>query len=67
MLPSGRHNLLDKLVVRRHSGDIDYVLRLLSLDQSAVDTVKTWKFQPAMKAGKTVPVGVMVEISFKIF
>jgi TonB family protein len=37
------------------------------LDQSAVDTVKTWKFQPAMKAGKTVPVGVMVEISFKIF
>lgn len=37
------------------------------LDQSAVDTVKTWKFQPALRAGKPVACRVMVEVSFRIF
>jgi TonB family protein len=37
------------------------------LDESAVQTVKTWKFKPAMKDGKPVPCGVSVEIDFKFF
>ena len=37
------------------------------LTDSAVNTVKTWKFQPAMKAGKLVPCRVIVEVSFKMF
>jgi TonB family protein len=37
------------------------------LDESAMQTVRTWKFKPAMKKGKTVPVRVVVEVSFKLF
>ena len=37
------------------------------LDESAVQTVKTWKFLPAMKAGKPVAWTGVVEVSFKIF
>jgi TonB family protein len=37
------------------------------LDNNAVQTVKTWKFKPAVKAGKPVPCRVMVEVSFKLF
>ncbi len=35
------------------------------LHESAVQTVKTWKFKPAMKAGKPVPCKVMVEVRFR--
>ena len=37
------------------------------LTENAVETIKTWKFKPAMKAGKPVPCKVMVEVSFKMF
>ena len=37
------------------------------LDQSAVDTVKSWKFRPAMKSGQPVACKVMVEVSFRLF
>ena len=37
------------------------------LTENAVQTVKTWKFNPAMKAGKPVPCRVMVEVSFRLF
>ena len=37
------------------------------LDESAMQTVRTWKFKPAMKKGKPVPVKVVVEVSFKLF
>ena len=37
------------------------------LTENAVDTVKTWKFKPAMKDGKPVACRVSVEVSFKIF
>jgi TonB family protein len=37
------------------------------LDQNAINTIKTWKFKPAMKAGQAVPCRVMVEVSFRIF
>lgn len=34
------------------------------LDENSVQTVKTWKFLPAMKAGKPVPYKTMVAVSF---
>ena len=37
------------------------------LTENAVNTLKTWKFRPAMKDGKPVPCKVRVEVSFKFF
>jgi TonB family protein len=37
------------------------------LDDSAVNTLKTWKFKPATKAGKPVACKVMIEVTFKFF
>lgn len=39
----------------------------LGLDQSALRTVLTWKFEPATKDGVPIPVRVMVEVAFKLF
>ncbi|HEV2493966.1 MAG TPA: energy transducer TonB [Terriglobia bacterium] len=38
----------------------------LGLDDQAAATLKTWKFKPATKNGKPVPVRVMVETSFRL-
>ncbi len=38
-----------------------------SLDESAVQTVRTWKFKPALKDGKPVACKSTVEITFKLF
>jgi TonB family protein len=38
-----------------------------SLDESAVNTVKTWKFKPATKNGKPVSCRPWVEVSFKLY
>ena len=35
------------------------------LDDSAMNTVRTWKFKPGMREGVAVPVKVMVEVYFK--
>jgi TonB family protein len=37
------------------------------LTENAIQTVKTWKFKPAMKDGKPVACRVSVEISFRFF
>jgi TonB family protein len=37
------------------------------LDQSAVNTVSKWKFEPAMKDGQPVAVRISVEVSFKLY
>jgi protein TonB len=39
----------------------------LGLDEKALDTVRTWKFKPALRNGTPVPVRVMVEVSFRLF
>jgi TonB family protein len=39
----------------------------LGLDEKAVETVRTWKFKPAMKNNTPVPVRVSVEVSFRLF
>ncbi len=49
-------------------GDVKLVQSLeKSLDQSAVDTVKTWKFRPGKKDGKPVVVNSDIEINFKLY
>jgi TonB family protein len=37
------------------------------LDQSAMDTVKKWRFNPATRDGTPVPVRVNVQISFRLY
>lgn len=39
----------------------------MGLDEKAVETVRTWKFKPAMRSGAPVAVRVMVEIAFRLF
>jgi periplasmic protein TonB len=39
----------------------------LGLDEKAVETVRTWKFKPALKNSTPVAVRVMVEVSFRLF
>jgi protein TonB len=35
------------------------------VDQSALDAVKQWRFQPAKKDGKAVAVRITIEIQFR--
>ncbi|MGA2984953.1 MAG: energy transducer TonB [Terriglobia bacterium] len=37
------------------------------LDEIAAETIRTWKFKPAMREGVPVPVRVMVQVKFNLF
>jgi TonB family protein len=37
------------------------------LDEKAIETVKQWKFRPAMKDGKPVAVQIMIEVHFRLY
>jgi protein TonB len=37
------------------------------LDEKAIEAVKQWKFEPAMKDGIPVPVQINTEISFRLY
>jgi TonB family protein len=39
----------------------------LGLDEKAIEAVKNWKFEPAMKDGKPVAVQINVEVSFRLY
>jgi len=39
----------------------------LGLDEKAIEAVKTWKFDPAMKDGKPVTVAVNIEVTFHLY
>jgi len=39
----------------------------MGLDEKAIETVKTWKFEPAMKDGHPVPVEIAVEVDFHLY
>ncbi len=39
----------------------------LGLDEKAIEAVKNWKFEPAMKDGKPVAVMINVEVSFRLY
>jgi protein TonB len=38
----------------------------LGLDQSAVKTVRTWKFKPGLRNGAPVPVRMLVDVTFRL-
>ena len=53
---------------RGNVADVEVVRALdRGLDESAAQTLRTWKFEPATKDGKPVPVKVTVEVSFRLF
>jgi protein TonB len=39
----------------------------MGLDQRAIEAVKQWKFEPAMKDGKPVNVQINVEVNFRLY
>jgi|SRR5215831_16232513 len=39
----------------------------LGLDEKAIEAVKTWRFEPAMKDGKPVDVQINVEVTFRLY
>ena len=39
----------------------------LGLDEKAIEAVKQWRFEPAMKDGKPVAVAVSVEVEFRLY
>jgi periplasmic protein TonB len=39
----------------------------LGLDEKAIEAVKNWKFEPAMKDGKPVAVQINVEVTFRLY
>ena len=39
----------------------------MGLDEKAIETVKNWKFAPAIKDGKPVAVFISVEVTFRLF
>ena len=51
-----------------HPRDIKIARTLgLGLDEKAIEAVKQWKFEPAMKDGKPVSVQINVEVSFRLY
>jgi TonB family protein len=39
----------------------------MGLDQKAIEAVKKFRFKPAMKDGKPVPVKVTIEVNFRLY
>src|SRR5450631_2786065 len=51
-----------------HPRDIRIARSLgLGLDEKAIEAVKQWKFEPAMKDGKPVAVQINVEVDFRLY
>jgi TonB family protein len=63
--PRGVVVMLIGVDTRGHVGPVHVVRSSAPVfEKSAVDTVKTWRFKPAKKDGKPVPVQITVEMSF---
>jgi len=51
-----------------HPRDVKVARTLgMGLDQKAIEAVKNWKFEPAMKDGKPVAVQINVEVNFRLY
>lgn len=63
--------VVDLMIVVDPVGNVAFARVLkplgMGLDESARDTVKTWRFKPALRNGSPVPVRVMVQVSFRLF
>lgn len=55
----GADGLPQKIRVQRPLG--------MGLDEEAIKAVKQWRFQPAMRDGKPVPVAINVEVNFRLY
>ncbi|MGE5326588.1 MAG: energy transducer TonB [Deltaproteobacteria bacterium] len=63
--------VVDLMIVVDPDGNVAFARLLkplgMGLDESALQTVKTWRFKPALRNGSPVPVRVMVQVSFRLF
>ena len=51
-----------------HTRDIRVVRGLgMGLEQKAIDAVRQWRFDPALKDGRPVAVQISVEVSFRLY
>jgi protein TonB len=51
-----------------HPRDVKVARSLgMGLDQKAIEAVRKWKFEPAMKDGKPVAVQINVEVNFRLY
>ncbi len=39
----------------------------MGMDESAINTIRTWKFQPATRNGKPAPVKITIKCTFRLF
>ena len=39
----------------------------MGLDEKAIEAVRNWRFEPAMKDGRPVAVQINVEVSFRLY
>ncbi len=63
--PRGLVVMLIGVDARGHVGPVHVVRSSAPVfEKSAVETVKTWRFKPAKRDGKPVPVQITVEMSF---
>ena len=63
--------VVDLMIVVDPDGNVAYARVLkplgMGLDESAINTVRSWRFKPARLNGSPVPVRVMVQVSFRLF
>jgi periplasmic protein TonB len=71
---NGKHKILGTCVLGLTvdaSGKVHdvHVTRSLDkrLDQNAIEAVKQWKFNPAMRNGKPIAVFISVEVDFRLY
>jgi protein TonB len=51
-----------------HPRDVKIARTLgMGLDQKAIEAVRNWKFEPAMKDGRPVAVQINVEVNFRLY
>jgi len=51
-----------------HPRDMRIIRSLgMGLDEKALEAVRTWRFEPAMKDGRPVSVQINVEVSFRLY
>jgi protein TonB len=52
---------------RGEVGHVRVIQSVPMLDQAAIETVRQWRFTPAVKKGRAVPTLATAPITFKIF